>query len=372
MAAVNPIQLAMALLLLILESYSDVPYKIFLRVLAQVFLMKKINVLLFGAMPQPTGGVSIHVKRFLEHASESERYNIKCFDLRKKSLYSSAGAVGGFFAGLIFFFYSNVIHVHISNNLVKCIVSVLSKIFLKKVIYTHHNSLVSNSFIFDLIFFLSDQVILVNDKDIPKKFLCGKKYKVVPAFIPPFKTGKISADVLSKLEDYEYVVSTNCFSGAFLENRHLYGFDLILKAASYLYENKKLGSFLFVLVDPGKNVSAMIEGYLALHPEIKENILYLDHPIDFSALIKVSDVTIRATQTDGDSISVRESLYFNVPVIASDVSYRPKGTIIFKKNDFVDLSEKIVSAPQRNIDGLSSQQAYVDDVFEIYRTVLSS
>src|SRR5690554_1278162 len=108
--------------------------------------MKKINILLFGAVPQPTGGISIHVKRFLEHASSRKIYNIKCFDLINKSLYSSVGKVGSFYKSLNFFLFTKVVHIHISNGFVKCVVAVLSKIFLKKVVYTHHNSLVSNRF----------------------------------------------------------------------------------------------------------------------------------------------------------------------------------------------------------------------------------
>jgi len=334
--------------------------------------MKKSNILLIGAVPQPTGGISIHVKRFIEHVSSNEYYNIKCYDLKKKSLFSGNGRVGGFFSGVRFFFSSHVVHIHVSNSFVKCFFAFISKLFLKKVVYTHHNSLVSNGLVFGLMFLFSDQVVLVNDKDIPEKFLRNKCYRVIPAFIPPFRNEILGDDILHKIKGFDCVVSTNCFSGSFLNDGHLYGFDLILEAVSYISENKMLSGFLFVLVDPGENVSMMVRNYLDSHPEIEGHVLYIGYPVDFSSLINVSDVTVRATQTDGDSISVRESLYFNVPVIASDVCCRPKGTIIFQNRDYVSLAENILNAAQNRRHDIPTQKSYVDELLQVYRMVICS
>ena len=52
-------------------------------------------------------------------------------------------------------------------------------------------------------------------------------------------------------------------------------------------------------------------------------------------------IFIRPTNTDGDSISVREALYFDIPCISSDVVPRPPGTIVFKNRNTDDLIIKI-------------------------------
>jgi hypothetical protein len=58
--------------------------------------------------------------------------------------------------------------------------------------------------------------------------------------------------------------------------------------------------------------------------------------LSFSKLIELSDIVIRPTNADGDSLSIREALYFQKPIIASDVVKRPTGTITFKTRNFDD------------------------------------
>ena len=49
---------------------------------------------------------------------------------------------------------------------------------------------------------------------------------------------------------------------------------------------------------------------------------------------------IRATTTDGDSVSLREALYFGAPILASDVVPRPDGVMLFNLEKD-DLSQKV-------------------------------
>jgi glycogen synthase len=62
------------------------------------------------------------------------------------------------------------------------------------------------------------------------------------------------------------------------------------------------------------------------------------------ALIARSDLFIRPTLEDGDSLSVREALALRVPVVASRVGSRPPGAILFRAGDVDDLLQKIESA----------------------------
>jgi hypothetical protein len=58
-------------------------------------------------------------------------------------------------------------------------------------------------------------------------------------------------------------------------------------------------------------------------------------------LTKASDVFLRPTTTDGDSVSVREALHFGVPVVASDVCRRPHGVVVFQSENVGDLAAKV-------------------------------
>ena len=134
----------------------------------------------------------------------------------------------------------------------------------------------------------------------------------------------------------------------------------------------RLEGFLFVFADPNRGMLKTVQNFLELYPSLHRHILYIDSAIDFTSLVKLSDVTVRATLTDGDSLSVRESLYFNVPVVASDVCFRPEGTTIFKSNDCVSLAENIYRAAKCRYEGLPQQKSYADDVLEVYSELISS
>ena len=58
--------------------------------------------------------------------------------------------------------------------------------------------------------------------------------------------------------------------------------------------------------------------------------------------MKTCDLFLRPTNSDGDSVSVRESLSLGVPVIASDAAPRPNGTILFRSRDHDDLTNKTI------------------------------
>jgi glycosyltransferase involved in cell wall biosynthesis len=69
----------------------------------------------------------------------------------------------------------------------------------------------------------------------------------------------------------------------------------------------------------------------------------LDHSSALG-LISRCDAFLRPTTADGDSLSVREALYLGTRCVASDVSARPPGTVLFRAGDCQDLAEKIARA----------------------------
>ena len=74
-----------------------------------------------------------------------------------------------------------------------------------------------------------------------------------------------------------------------------------------------------------------------------ENLGELPHAQTL-AVIAASDVFVRPTMADGDSISVREALTLNVPCVASDVCIRPHGTTTFKPQDVGSLCDAVGAA----------------------------
>lgn len=299
------------------------------------------KIIIIGTMPPPIGGVTIHLDRFLNLFDEKE-YEIGIFDIKKQALYRKNKSIKNIFSILKFFFESKIVHIHISNNL-KLLFTLSSKIFLKKVIYTHHNSIVKNKFVFKCMNKLCDKVILVNDQEIDNSLMVENKKEVIPAFLPPYKFEDLPKSLEVKINSYQSVISTNCYLYNLYKGKHVYGFDLIINAFYNISKSKKIENTLLVLVDPSGTTEVFVNRLLEGLSFGSNKVLYIPKNIDFVSLVKKSSVTIRATRTDGDSISVRESLYFGVSVIASDVTDRPQGTITFKNDNVEDLSSVIVN-----------------------------
>ena len=97
------------------------------------------------------------------------------------------------------------------------------------------------------------------------------------------------------------------------------------------------------------------------------------HPLTVR-IIAASDVCLRTTLYDGDSVSVREALQLGVPVVATDNGMRPAGVHLIPRSDPEALRQAItmVLSEQRS-DRLSTPPRgddSVERVFELYAALL--
>ena len=73
---------------------------------------------------------------------------------------------------------------------------------------------------------------------------------------------------------------------------------------------------------------------------LENRCLFVTEAIEESAsLWREADVVIRATNTDGSSLTVLEALSLGVPVVASDCAERPRGAVLFRTRDRSDLTD---------------------------------
>ncbi len=306
--------------------------------------MKKKTVMLIGALPPPVGGVTIHLVRFLHGYDDIRDLRLLVFDFKKFRIFTRTGTYT-FPRIVLLFLHADILHIHISSN-IKILVAIAGKILRKKVIYTHHNSRIDNMLIFKILFRLVDILILVNNRDIkldPGIMQSGKT-RVIPAFLKPLEIEQLKNDIVKRIENSSFVVSSNCSALRFREEKDIYGFDILLSAFSLFLKETHDYKALLVLVDPSSASDKYVKNLLKINNLTSTNVLHIMEKLDFCALIQKSDAIVRATRTDGDAITVRESLYFRKPVIASDCTWRPDGTITFMNENPLDLCEKLVKA----------------------------
>jgi glycosyltransferase involved in cell wall biosynthesis len=69
------------------------------------------------------------------------------------------------------------------------------------------------------------------------------------------------------------------------------------------------------------------------------------------------DLFVRPTNTDGDSVSIREALHLGLPVVASDAVSRPEVCSIFATRDMDDFERAV----RHVLDHLDKHKRAIED-----------
>lgn len=309
--------------------------------------MKRKVYLLIGPY-SAVGGVNIHIMRlskllydnfdirFINESSKKiNQKNI--FNLRTKNI----------FKYINFIFSSDIIHIHTGVWWLRIVHIIFARLMGKRIIVTIHsltNLQTRNSrYLTSYFINLADNVVAVSEKI--KLVLKIKQAKVLPAFIPPIINDEsdLPRSIVTILsENYEKIIVSNASNLIIHNNQDLYGIDLLIEVAIRLKKDQLNYKIIFVIASTTKN-KEMLRNYkeIIIKNKIESFIKLVVQPISFVKLIMNSDLVIRATNSDGDAISIREALYFQKPVIASNIVKRPEGVVVFKNRDVDDLYRKI-------------------------------
>lgn len=320
-----------------------------------------------------TGGVSIHIRRLVNLLSTDFKVDVidesklkfsdgKVYNLRSKNVFTYLKLICS----------SDIVHIHTAMNWLRFLHVLITKLFFKKVIVTIHSIMhvenIKHNLLLKISLNLSDKIIYVNEKI--KKELGQSKGEVMPAFLPPIIENEIDLpDEITKLlnnNEGKKIVISNAYRLDWYNGNDLYGFDLLLEAAKKINENNENIFILLIISSIAENNVQLNKYNDLINKENLENtVVIIPYSISFVNLILRSDMVIRATNTDGDSLTIRESLFFDKPVIASNVVRRPKGTILFRNRDSNDLYTKIVenvNKPYKKVGrfNIDYKQFYLD------------
>lgn len=306
----------------------------------------KFSVLQLGPMPPPYGGIATHVAA-LKH------------QLEKNKIMNDVASFQTI-AALRYVFKHNIIHSHEISARSKILLPLL-KCFKKRIILSVHGDGLEDQLTKNQLFRLNpfgkrllrkalkyyDAIIAANDK-IKRFLLCiginDNRIFVIPEFIPTenawdYRVDRPEIDLFIRGRKMFFLSGDlRNYNGVYL-----YGFDLIFEFAK---NNKRLEERIcfFINVTNYRDSGSIEELERLQMNNHLENFVYINKKPLRSALslIKESFALIRATNTDGNSVSILEALHQRVPVIASDVVDRPRSCLLFKSRDQEDLSKKIL------------------------------
>ena len=233
----------------------------------------------------------------------------------------------------------SIVHLIASNPFVRFYYSILCKILRKKLIITYTDNIgeFPNSF-YNLINNQSIRlatipaVLNIGSFNIGQKI--NSKTRLISSFIPP-NIDNVDLKALreylgSFLSEHKFIFCTNAFNYCIDKaGNEMYG---VVSLISIFNTTPDYG---LIISDPsGAYNDYIVRNKISLGSNIK---LLIATKFSFVNVIRVSHCFIRATTTDGDSLSIREALYLSKDVICSDCVSRPSGCILYPTNDYSSL-----------------------------------
>jgi hypothetical protein len=310
------------------------------------------KLLIIGKTPPPIGGVTIHVKRLLD-GLKVNGFNFRYLPLTPIKLLTLCFILPRY----------SVLHLHTSSIIVQRYISVLCKITSTKCIITFHGDL--NRFAekdlkkVEKVLKTIDIPIVLNKGSFNIAKGLNTNTIKISSFIPPFETeelsGAIKKLIYSIKEKYKHLYVTNAYGLTYDKyNNEIYGiFDLIN------HFNNKADDALVVSDPSSQYLNYIVENKI----KINDNIFFINEHHSFYELLKHADASIRNTSTDGDSISLRESLHLKKVTFATDIVSRPSGTRLYKRGEYnFDLGTA-------DKDGAETESLVINQLIKIYKEI---
>ncbi|MFP8873321.1 MAG: glycosyltransferase family 4 protein, partial [Myxococcota bacterium] len=193
---------------------------------------------------------------------------------------------------------------------------------------------------------------------------CAEKTHILPAFIPPAEGDDDERAIPEEIRRFanSHDPTLLAIGAPVLEQGiDLYGIDMTLDLVDTLRSDYPKIGVIWALLE-----------FIGSRPEYAEKMrtevqrrgledhwLFIPPQEIFYPLYGLADLFVRPTSSDGDAISVRESLHFGLPLVASDAIPRPEGVTTFETRNAAAFERSVratlqnLEAEKRRLAGLS-------------------
>lgn len=333
--------------------------------------------LLIGTWPPPVGGVSVHVRRLAERLRAAGCRVDLADDARCSPLLLVS------WLKLRLFGYrmtgGRLVHVHSGNWRVRLFAAFFARCFgLRCVITIHSFRALDNprtTRIAHWTMKLATALVVTNDLIRQRCLDHGApadKLTVQHAYLDasPADPGKLPEPLIGLKRQHRALIAANAFRLRQHDGQDLYGLDLLIGLMERIHADFPGLGLVFLLPEAGlpEYLDTCRERIRTLGLESCFHIVR--EALEFTDLLAVSHLMIRPTNTDGDSLSVREALSLGLHVIASDVVTRPEGTTLFGNRDLDDLERVTRDCLARPLPHPRPGQDGLDGLLAVYKQVL--
>jgi hypothetical protein len=330
---------------------------------------KKLSINIIGKVPLPIGGVTIHTLRLFQWLKKDNDFDVKLTALNKnniddKNIQYAGNFILWVFKKLLFGFKEDIVHYQGANYYGLVILSIIKKIHPNFIfVWGIHSEYLINKLKNKLLFnFTIKQInnIIADNINIKQQLLdigyLSSNIDIVSPFLMPDDYNKEEFYLLDKYrKDNNIILLFNAYKIVFNDKgKDVYGLNTLIKA----FEQIDLNYILILLIPIIDTKEKMYLDSLlnSIDMDRRKNIILIsDNEISGWKYINSCDIFIRPTITDGDALSIKEALYMNIPTIASDCTVRPNDIVLFKTDDFNDLSIKIMNISFKNKKNINQE-----------------
>lgn len=330
--------------------------------------MSTKQILIIGPIAPPFGGVSIHLQRFIQlldkkfifdFVDESRELKKEYFNIRSFNFFTYIRKVKR----------SNVLYINSGKKTLRIFHLLNGKIFGKKIILIIHSCKPGTPKIINrldgLFYRLANTIIAVSPEIKSKLSLPEKKTIIKDAFIPPNIDEEpelppsIREIVIQNIKQGNKIICANSSNLDTYNGQDLYGLDQCIEVAKRLDIKNIPFFFIFVVSSIEKNADYFFKSIHQIKKLSLENkFLLTNEKLSFVKLMELSDVVVRPTNTDGDSLTVREAIFFNKLTLVSDIVKRPQGVVLFRTRDDDDFETKLINLLSQNTDTENYRKNY--------------
>lgn len=324
---------------------------------------RKLKISLIGPYPPPFGGISVHIQR-LKSSLDAAGHETAVYDLQKDKNSEPDRIIGSKQAKMslvadLFFSRKDIVHCFNTGWKMRVAMGLVSMFGKKTVVSIHGANLddflaKAGRFKKEIVAFFLKRVsfFIAANGQIEKTLLSlgigADRVAVIPAFIPPITNDNdfdiIPGSASDFIATHYPIISANAFRLDFYHGHDLYGVDLCVELCARLKHFYPRLGIICCLAQVDDR-----EYYDRLNQRIEEkyladDFLFVTHVGPFHPILRKSQLFVRPTNTDGDAVSLREALFFDIPAIASDIISRPEGTILFGNRNIDDFTAKAKEA----------------------------
>ena len=315
--------------------------------------MTRDKIAIIGPYPPPYGGISVHIQRVLKCLPSGSFVFYNSGNTKIPGSIRLYGKIKYLKVLLFLFRKYKLVHTHTTDNILRILFGLIG--FFRRNIYLHLHGASMSDFIakpgFDS--WLMKQLIpnlhiIADNQTIANeiRFYQPRTIYEIDAFIPASWDPAVYANIMRPYRSFfsngRFVVSMTGWFDRY-HDEDLYGFDLVIGVLKkFIDEGKPI--YLVASINGIRNdqIHRSFTDFIQGNSLRDHVLLIYDDLPEVWPIFMASDVFLRPTNTDGSAVSIKEALWVETPVIASDCVIRPEDVTLFRNRQMNDLYEKLL------------------------------